>query len=328
MKKQIIAIAVLSLTIFSCSNDDDNGGNNTKRAELYATSTANGDITVYDFASGASPTTSTLTTASTSNEGIQYSASQDELYVASRSSFNLNAYSNIEAQLIGTTSAIVGVNGSIDFTSPRALAVNGNSVVVADNGNNQLFVYNRTSSGLSLANTFDISFPVWGVEFVGNDLYVVVDTTGDLAVFNNFLSNSTDGALAASKRITIEGIVRTHGIAYDASDDLLIMTDIGDAGSDSDGGYHLIQNASSQISGVTNGGTLAVASQTRIAGSNTLLGNPVDVTYDTDANVVYIAEIANGGGRILGFPVTASGDATPSVNNMLTSASSVDFYNE
>ncbi|GAK93094.1 hypothetical protein JCM19298_1813 [Nonlabens ulvanivorans] len=171
-------------------------------------------------------------------------------------------------------------------------------------------------------------FQFGGVEFVGNDLYVVVDTTGDLAVFNNFLSNSTDGALAASKRITIEGIVRTHGIAYDASDDLLIMTDIGDAGSDSDGGYHLIQNTSSQISGVTNGGTLAVASQTRIAGSNTLLGNPVDVTYDTDANVVYIAEIANGGGRILGFPVTASGNATPSVNNMLTSASSVDFYNE
>ncbi|GAK93093.1 hypothetical protein JCM19298_1812 [Nonlabens ulvanivorans] len=162
MKKQIIAIAVLSLTIFSCSNDDDNGGNSTKRAELYATSTANGDITVYDFASGASPTTSILTTASTSNEGIQYSASEDELYVASRSSFNLNAYSNIEAQLIGTTSAVVGVNGSIDFTSPRALAVNGNTVVVADNGNNQLFVYNRTSSGLSLVNTFDISFPVWG----------------------------------------------------------------------------------------------------------------------------------------------------------------------
>ncbi|EAS20027.1 hypothetical protein BBFL7_02427 [Flavobacteria bacterium BBFL7] len=328
MKKQIIAIAVLSLTIFSCSSDDDNGSNNSKRAELYATSTANGDITVYDFSEGASPTTSTLTTASTSNEGIQYSASADELYVASRSSFNLNAYSNIEAQILGTTSAIVGVNGSIDFTSPRALAVNGNSVVVADNGNNQLFVYNRTSNGLSLANTFDISFPVWGIEFVGSDLYVVVDTTGDLAVFNNFLNNSANGALAASKRITIEGIVRTHGIAYDASDDLLIMTDIGDAGSDSDGGFHLIQNATSQISGVANGGTLAVASQTRIAGSNTLLGNPVDVTYDTDANVVYIAEIANGGGRILGYPVSASGNATPSVNNMLTSASSVDFYNE
>ncbi|PQJ32143.1 hypothetical protein BST92_09500 [Nonlabens arenilitoris] len=328
MKKQIIAIAVLSLTIFSCSNDDDNGNSNPKRAELYATSTANGNITVYDFSTGASPSTSTLTTASTSNEGIQYSAAADELYVASRSSFNLNAYSNIEAQLLGTTTAIVGVNGSIDFTSPRALAVSGNSVVVADNGNNQLFVYNRTSNGLSLANTFDISFPVWGIEFVGNDLYVVVDTTGDLAVFNNFLSNSADGALAASKRITIEGIVRTHGIAYDASDDLLIMTDIGDAGSDSDGGYHLIENATSQISGVANGGTLAVASQTRIAGSNTLLGNPVDVTYDTDANVVYIAEIANGGGRILGFPVTATGNATPMVNNMLTSASSVDFYNE
>ena len=251
------------------------------------------------------------------------------MYVASRSTLNLNAYTNVEAQLLGTTTAVTGVSGAVAFTSPRALATSGNTVVVADNGNNQLFVYNRTGNGLTLANTFDIDFPLWGIEFVGNSLYVVVDTTGDLAVYDNFLSNSTDGNLAASKRITIEGIVRTHGISYDAQDDLLIMTDIGSAMSDSDGGYHLISNARAKIDGVANGGTLAVAgNQVRVAGAATLMGNPIDVTFDTVANVVYVAEIANGGGRILGFPLTASGNATPTVNNMLTSASSVDFYNE
>lgn len=37
-----------------------------------------------------------------------------------------------------------------------------------------------------LKNTFDIDFAVWGIEFIGDDLFAVVDKTADLAVFTNF----------------------------------------------------------------------------------------------------------------------------------------------
>ena len=332
MKTKIlsIGIAFCAIAFTSCDSDDDNNNapDNT-RAELYATSVSNGDVTVYDFANNSEVTT--LTTASTSNEGIQYDASSDELYVASRSSLRLNSYVNVESFLTGGISAVVGVNGSVDFNSPRALALNGNSIVVADNGTNTFYVYTRTANGLTLRNQFDVNFAVWGVEFVGDDLYAVVDQTGDLAIFNDFLSNTTSGTLVASKTITIEGIVRTHGIAYDATDDILIMTDIGaasGAGSDTDGGFHVINNVRSNIANVADGGTLAIAGiQTRVAGAATLLGNPVDVTYDTATNTVIIAEIANGGGRILGYNnFESGGNLTPSINNTLAGASSVDFY--
>lgn len=335
MKTKILSICLIAGSLFftSCDDDDNINEERADRAELYATSVGNGDITVYDFSGNNNVTTTTLTTASTSNEGIQYDGSTDELFVASRSSNNLNAFVNVESFLTGGVSAVAGVSGSIDFASPRALAVNGNSVVVSDNSNNVFYVYTRTANGLQLRNQFDIDFAVWGVEFVGNDLYAVVDSSGDLAIYNNFLSNTSNGALAATKRITIEGIVRTHGIAYDAEDNLLIMTDIGAAAGtnfDTDGGFHIINNATASIGAVANGGTLAIAGiQTRVAGAATFMGNPVDVTYDTNTNTVLIAEIANGGGRVLGFSnVTAGGNIAPTVNNTLAGASSVDFYSE
>lgn len=329
MKKYFLYSGLLlsTLTLFNCSDDDDVVEGRFDRAELYVTSTASGDITVYDFSDDDQVETTTLTTLSTSNEGIEYDGDTDELFVASRSALNLSVFTDVEATIeSGAVAAATGITATAAFNSPRALAINGDNVVVADNGTNQLFVYTRTSNGLQLRNTFDIAFDLWGVEFVGSDLYAVVDNTSDLAIFTNFLSNTTDGSLAATKQITIEGIVRTHGIAYDAQDDLLIMTDVGLASSDTDGAYHVIDNALSQIAGVANGGTLALSSQTRVAGSNTFLGNPIDVDYDTESNTIFIAEIANGGGRVLAFDVAQSGNANPAINNMLAGCSSLDFY--
>jgi hypothetical protein len=332
MKKKIFALALLSVTLFmnSCSDDDEAVSGRFDRAELYATSNSNGDITVYDFSDDGAVQTTTLTTSSSDHEGIQYNPTTDELFVNSRSNFSLNLYTGIANQVDGLMGAATGgIEGSSDFDSPRALALRGNSIVVADNGDSTFYVYNRTASGVELVNEFDINFPVWGVEFVGNDLYAVVDQSGDVAIFSNFLSNTTDGSLAATKTITIDGINRTHGIAYDATDDVLILTDIGDASSATDGGFHIIGGAIAKINAVPDGGNLTVAgNQIRIAGSNTLLGNPVDVTYDEETETIFIAEKANGGGRILGFDAMASGNVAPVVNNLLPGASSVDFYGE
>ncbi|WP_241489679.1 hypothetical protein [Lacinutrix algicola] len=65
-----------------------------------------------------------------------------------------------------------------------------------------------------------------------------------------------------------------------------------------------------------------MSNQVRVAGSNTVLGNPVDVAYDGDTETVFIAEAANG--RILAFNNIGTGvDLTPAVNNPLASASAV-----
>jgi hypothetical protein len=97
---------------------------------------------------------------------------------------------------------------------------------------------------------------------------------------------------------------------------------------DADGAFHIITNFDSKFNAVANGDTLIVANnQTRIAGSATLLGNPVAAEYDAASNTVFIAEAANGGGRVLAFSnADAGGNITPSVNNSLASASSLYFY--
>lgn len=223
------------------------------------------------------------------------------------------------------------------FLSPRDLAVNDDIYVVSDNADvdgdtttndGRLFVFVKGDNGFTLRNTITVDFAVWGIEFVGNNLYAVVDKTNQLAVFTNFsASNTTDATVAASKTITVEGIVRTHGIGYD--DGTMILTDIGDAAVDNDGGFHIITDFDSKFSGVADGGTLAVSDQVRVAGSNTFLGNPISAEFDSDTNTVFIAERANGGGRVLAFTnADAGGNIAPSVNNTLSGASSLYFYSE
>ena len=65
-----------------------------------------------------------------------------------------------------------------------------------------------------------------------------------------------------------------------------------------------------------------MSSQVRVAGSNTMLGNPVDVAYDSMTETVYIAEAANG--KILAFNnISSGGNLTPVLDYDLASASAV-----
>jgi len=41
--------------------------------------------------------------------------------------------------------------------------------------------------------------------------------------------------------------------------------------------------------------------------------------------MIYVAELANGDGRVLAFSDEDSGDATPTINNMLNGVSAVYF---
>ena len=326
----------------SCSSDDDVNAGETivtadSRAELYASSNSDGNVTVFDVANTSNVTSSSFGTVSTDAEGIYYDPDCDEVTQASRSSLQLNAYGNV---FISTSGIDLNATISSDavLVSPRDLAVIGDLYVVADNADvdgdtttpdGSLFIFQKTASGFTLRNTVTTDFALWGIQLVGDTLYAVVDNTSDVAIFANFTaSNTTDAAITPTKRITIEGIVRTHGIAE--SNGTMILTDIGDATSDTDGGFHIISNFASKFDAVEDGGTLLIAdNQVRVAGATTFLGNPIAAEYDAVNNTVFIAERLNSGGRILAFSnVEAGGDIAPGINSMLAGASSLYLYQE
>ena len=329
-------VALGSILMVSCDSDDDDVNDmeepTPESAKLFASNNSDGNVTVYDMVSGE---VSTLTTASAAAEGIYYYEDTDEIIQASRSSNQLNVFADISSLVLNATISAT-VSSSADLESPRDIAVKDDIIVVADNadvdGNEdtadgRLFIYTRSNGEISLRNVVTTEFALWGIEFVGDDLYAVVDKTNELAVFTSFTaSNTADATVSASKRVAIEGIVRTHGLAYDNG--TMILTDVGDAASDSDGAFHIIADFNSKFNGVADGGTMAVANnQVRVAGSGTFLGNPVSAEYDAVTNTVFIAEAANGGGRVLTYSnADAGGDIAPSTNSTLSKASSLYFY--
>ena len=339
--KKLNAIKILGLMAFStilfnsCSDDDNNDVMNSdpvvvSSTKLYTSNNSDGNVTIYDVSDMSNVQTTTLVTSSLAADGIYYDSSSDAVFQASRTDFALEGFLDISTVSTGATVS-VDVSGSADMISPREVAVNGNFYVVADNSDadgdtatpdGRLYVYQKSGTSFTLRNTITTDFKLWGITFIGNDLYAIVDTTNELAVYTNFLSNTSDATMSASKRIAVEGIVRTHGLTYDAGSNTMVLTDIGDAASGTDGGFHIVSNFMSKFNATANGGTLALTEQIRVAGSNTMLGNPVDVAYDGETETVFIAEAKNA--SILAFTnISSGGNIAPVLNNTLVSASAV-----
>lgn len=330
---KLLGLSIASaLVLFSCSNDDDSGGQLLPDVKvLFTSNTANGNITYYDLTNRNNITTTNLMTQTTAADGVYYDNNSDVVVQASRSGMALEGYLNISLQP-NNTQIVPGISGTSDMDSPRGMAVNGNFYVVADNGNpnGRFFVYERAGNAFTLRNVITTDFKVWGITFNDDDLYAVVDADNELAVFTDFLNTTTNEEMMASKRVVIEGIVRTHGVTFDADSDTMIMTDIGDAANtQDDGGFHVITGFLGKFNALADGGTLAMADQTRVSGPGTFLGNPVDAAYDSEKGTVFIAEAGNAGGRILAFEAFGKGgDIAPFISNALPGASSVYFYND
>ncbi|WP_373518502.1 hypothetical protein [Pricia sp.] len=295
-----------------------------RRAELYVTNNANGDITKYSVTGDSMVT---YKTASEAAEGIYFDKDEDLVVQASRSGLSLDAYKGL-SMLTEDSDATADFSSAADFESPRELAVSGDTYVVSDNGSNKYFVYTKSGDSFTLNSTVEIPFPVWGITFKGKDLYGVVDTTGDLAVFNDFVANAKDGVLIPSKRVTIGGIVRTHGLTYDGTDDVMVLTDIGDAANATDdGGFHVIAEFSKKFDALSDGEVLPANLQVRVAGPSTSMGNPIDVAYDSETDAVYISEVGNG--KVLGYTsIGDGGDLAPSYSKDLMAASSIYFSSD
>ena len=177
-------------------------------------------------------------------------------------------------------------------------------------------MYDVSSDLITLRNQYTVNFALWDIQLVGNTLYAVQDESDSLAVFNNFFANS-DGAIQPDFKIRIAGIGRTHGLHYSLSNDLMIMTDIGDATSTvRDGEIRIIEDFSLKLSTALQqpNNTIPLTDQIIISGSNTLLSNPVDVVYHPLANRIIVAERATNGGMILSFEYPVQTDQTNTFN--------------
>jgi len=334
---RILLLSVFTIFLWSCSDDDsiNDDVNTSEKAHLYAT-THNGQIRRYDINNGI---VTNYSVSSTDIEGFYFSSEEDAFSIISRSSNQIESYANInDLGEGGIKTPEVGSVGTSDLESPRDLAVNGQFYVVSDNtdldenestGEGRLFVYIKTETGFVLRNILITKFKVWGIEFIGSDLYAAADETNKIALYKNFIeSNSSNRIITADKIVGFQGLIRTHGLDYDGG--VMVLTDIGEAESASDGALQIIQDFEAKFESTANGGFIEIDDQLRISGDNTLLGNPVNVVYDAEYDAIFVAEVLNNGGRVLAFndATSISGNIAPDLKYDLAGASSVFYFTE
>ncbi|MDX1545016.1 MAG: hypothetical protein R3214_13820 [Christiangramia sp.] len=327
----------MTLFLWSCNGDDNLNGDvrTSKTAHLYAT-THEGQVKRYDINTGE---VTIYNTASSDAEGIYFSPEDDSFTLVSRSGGQLETYTGLSTFQSGITVDLEPeFTSSADLESPRDLAVKGNFYIVSDDTDlddddqtpeGRLFIYTKGSSGFILRNVVITKFRLWGVEFIGDDLYAAVDETNKIAVFRNFIStHALNRIVTADKIVAFQGLVRSHGLHFE--DGTMVLSDIGEAESNSDGALHVIQDFESKFNAASTGGFVKAEDQLRIAGNNALLGNPVNVIYDSAYNVIFVAETLNGGGRILAFNDATSidGNISPDLKYSLSGVSSLFFHTE
>ncbi|MBR9920737.1 MAG: hypothetical protein GYB31_07835 [Bacteroidetes bacterium] len=267
-------------------------------------------------------------------DGIVYDMENDAVYQVNRSGNNVVAYGDFDLYEDGDDLSSTATSSS-NFINGREATYSRNRLVVAqdaspDNGDQNAFVVYRVSPDqIQYSKTIQTDINLWGIQLSGTDMWAIVDNSNMLARFDKF-NRAIDGSvLSPTESVMIEGIVRTHGLFYDADSDVMVLTDVGEAASANDGAIHYISDFSQKWNDAVNGsGAIAIEDQIRIAGPMSKLGNPVDVTYSDAAGQIFVAERANSGGRFLVFDVpTASGDMMPEQSMIVAGASAVTKAN-
>ena len=213
-----------------------------------------------------------------------------------------------------------------DIVAPKGIVLDAsdNTLFVADFGAADVKVFDGTSLADS-APLFTLSAlgaAPWDVAYddAADRLFVAL-VNGTVLVFDDLLTNQ--GGVAARTIIPTNDMdmkisVNLHGVEYDAANDLLLLSDVGSAMSNSDGQLFLIGAAS------TADGNVPV--QAQVGGNMTKLGNPVDIAYD-GVNL-YVAEKINS--QVLrydGFAaLTGANNVAESAARMVTNPESVSLF--
>ncbi|MEO6055981.1 MAG: hypothetical protein ABIQ49_04000 [Gemmatimonadales bacterium] len=188
--------------------------------------------------------------------------------------------------------AIEGASTGLVAPKGLDLASNLGLLFVADFGASNIKAFSATAGG-DAAPVFTIASvgaaSVWDVDYdPAADRLYASGTDGTVLVYDNV--STTQGAAGPDRSIVPSDAVGTklsvnlHGIDYLASADVLLLTDVGDAASATDGQLFLVP-----LAATADGNTIVTA---QVGGAATKLGNPVDIT--TDGTSVYVAEKSNG----------------------------------
>ncbi len=246
----------------------------TADLRIFASTNTEGNFTIFNVSDLSDVDRITASTGSMDADGIYYREDKDIVYQLSRTQNMVNAYTDI-MDLEGDATVTPAFSSTADFTNGREIAVGGNQLVVAEDVDsmNQFVVYNIEQGALTLDRIYDVDIDLWGIQLVGNTLYAVQDQSNMLAVYYDFGSKPA-GHLAADQKVAIEGLVRTHGLSYDAKNDIMVLTDIADAMSDSDGAFHVIEHFTHKLNDAGDGGTIALKDQIPRSGRQDLPGQP------------------------------------------------------
>ncbi len=256
-------------------------------------------------------------------DGVVYDGERNALYHVNRTGAVLVAIAEVST-LVNGQSVTPSAVGPSTFTSGREASIYNNKVVVADDVTpGKLASYHVNTDQINDFRQYNVGMEVWGLDATSKDLYAVEDVTGNVAFYKDFFK-AKSGNLSPTIKVSIQGLVRTHGISYDEHTDVMVLTDIGAASSATDGGIIIITDYSAKMEVAGNGGTIMMSDQIRIYGPATTLGNPVDVAFDLSQGAIFVAERANGGGKFLVFSIPASsGDYAPVYSTNFAGASAV-----
>lgn len=298
--------------------------------QLFVSSNTKDTVGIYSLADDNQFSFKAFKNGGTDADGIHYDDKNDVVYQLNRFRNVIYAYSKVKENLDKGEQPVLTATSTADFTNGREIAVSGNKLILVQdadvsNGNaDKFFIYNVSPTSISLDKVYTVNLALWGIHLDGNRLYAVQDLSDKLLVFDNFFG-LTAGVITPTQIITIENMVRTHGITYDRRGDIMVLTDVATASSDSDGALTIIKNFTTKASN----NLISNSEQIIIEGSNTFLGNPVDVAFDYKSNRVYTAERLKDGGRVLGFDIpAASGNPAPVFNQVFPGASAIYLSNQ
>ncbi len=228
---------------------------------------------------------------------------------------------NIRSFTVNTDGTLVNKSSFIDegLLSAREIAYDRSrkTLYVSSNIDSAIYVYGGidTLGGTERATKklkLNDGQP-WGIHLDEDNLFVVLDQQKVEVQLFETASSLQVGIITPTKKITITGATRLHGITYSPERDILILTDIGDASSGADGAIFIIEKAEAKF---TAEGAQITPTRT-IKGIATGLGNPVDIAFDKreGKELIYVAEKANK--KILVFKLADSGNVSPSISGTL-----------
>ena len=313
MKKLFLfACSLATFAFTSCESEsiDSNYSDSARKASqqqakdgnsIYLSSNTSGVLGIYNMSDGS---WKSLNVPYADADGVVYDANRDAVYQVNRTDKSLVALSDISMTMDGDAITPTAM-GPSNFMNGREATIYNNKVVVADDVSpGKFYSYNVNEDNISDYRWHQTSIELWGIQVVGKDLWAIEDASNNLAYYKDFFK-AKSGDLDFTTNVAIEGLVRTHGLNYDASSDMMVLTDIGNAGSATDGGLIVIPNFSSVYMAAAKGsGMISMDDQIRVYGDMTELGNPVDVSISAQKGKIFVAERAQGKFLIFDIPTS------------------------